>query len=188
LNGSDNVFSNAPSRLQALQVAKSKRLGTSPIKVDIAIHVSRISADYNFNRAALINNAPLANEYALYMEKYQNELVPWIDVPTASTDFGNVSHKIPCIHPTYKVRQSHLCARSKAALLMSILQQIPTEKESQNHTHGFTKSAGTKEAHEATEKAMKGLAAVGCRILTDSVFLDAVKQSFRQGEGNTLGK
>lgn len=105
----------------------------------------------------LVNNVPLANEYALYMGKHQNEQVPWSDIPTASTDFGNVSHKLPCIHPTY---------------------EIPTNKDSQNHTHGFTKSAGTMEAHIATVKAMKGLAVVGCRVLTDPIFLESVKQAF----------
>lgn len=58
--------------------------------------------------------------------------------------------------------------------------QIPTDSKSQNHTLGFTKSAGTEEAHAATIKAMKGLAAVGCRALVDSAFLEQVQTSFKE--------
>jgi hypothetical protein len=75
---------------------------------------------------------------------------------------------------------------SRLISFLSFWQKIPTDSRSQNHTKGFTKSAGTEEAFAATMKAVKGLAAVGCRILADSSFLNQVKRSFEADTKSTI--
>jgi len=78
-----------------------------------------------------------------------------------STDFGNVTYELPSIHPMFS---------------------IPTEPNGGNHTPQFTKSAGTKEAHEATLKVTKALAHTGFRVIADDSFFKEVKDAYEGGK------
>ncbi|KAG7094082.1 hypothetical protein E1B28_007701 [Marasmius oreades] len=76
---------------------------------------------------------------------------------TASTDFGNVCHRIPSLHPMYA---------------------IPTEPNGGNHTPAFARSAATEEAHEATMIVTNALALTAFRAMRDEAFFQEVIQSF----------
>jgi hypothetical protein len=69
------------------------------------------------------------------------------------------------------------CEFSSLQVLHQLLRQlaIPTEPNGGNHTPQFTKSAGTKEAHEATLKVTKALAHTGFRVIADDSFFKEVR-------------
>lgn len=52
---------------------------------------------------------------------------------------------------------------------------IPTEKNGSNHTPAFAESAKTPEAHAASIRTSKALAATGLRVLTDDDFWSRVR-------------
>lgn len=78
---------------------------------------------------------------------------------SASTDFGNVSQTLPCIHPSY-------C--------------IPTEQG--NHTPEFAKAAATPAAHKAAMQITKALAVFGVKFLQDDVLAAKVRHNFLRGQ------
>ncbi|KAI0824377.1 amidohydrolase [Trametes gibbosa] len=103
----------------------------------------------------LRNNDVLGQEYANVVgDRYQMNTVSSMDGAKFSTDFGNVTHALPALHPAYS---------------------IPTEPQGANHTPQFNKSASTQEAHDATLKVAVGLAATGVRVLADAQFADKVR-------------
>ncbi|KAF9269181.1 amidohydrolase [Marasmius fiardii PR-910] len=77
---------------------------------------------------------------------------------TASTDFGNIGHRIPSLHPLYA---------------------IPTEPNGGNHTPAFARSAATEEAHEATMIVTNALALTAFRAIRDEAFFQEVVNSFK---------
>ncbi|EJU03334.1 hypothetical protein DACRYDRAFT_21536 [Dacryopinax primogenitus] len=107
----------------------------------------------------LLTNKPLAEEYKNIVEgQFGNK----VDLGPegffgASTDFGNVSHALPGLHPVYA---------------------IPTKPGGGNHNPLFTAAAATPEAHAATLVAAKGIALTGMKVLTDSSFAVKVRESF----------
>ncbi|KAG0140118.1 hypothetical protein CROQUDRAFT_136864 [Cronartium quercuum f. sp. fusiforme G11] len=105
----------------------------------------------------LKSNKHLGEEYRTYMEAVMRVPVLSDGPVLGSTDFGNVSYEVPSIHPIYS---------------------IPTQPGQGNHTRGFTASAMTEEAHQATLKSAKGIAFAGWRVLSDQSFLDKVRQEF----------
>lgn len=76
-------------------------------------------------------------------------------LPGGSTDMGNVSYALPCIHPLYS-------CHTKAA----------------NHTVEFTEDAGKPAAHDDTIRASKALSLSGAYVLLDGNFLQGVKQEY----------
>ncbi|TDL23869.1 hypothetical protein BD410DRAFT_786535 [Rickenella mellea] len=106
----------------------------------------------------LRQNAALAGHFASTVKNRYHTLIT--DAPGAiggSTDFGNVTHELPAIHPSFA---------------------IPTEPNGGNHTTLFADAARTSEAHKATMDVTKGLALTGLRVLADHAFYDTVKKSF----------
>ncbi|KAI0722357.1 amidohydrolase [Cerioporus squamosus] len=103
------------------------------------------------------NNRILGREYARLVGDMYGMRTDTSAGATYSTDFGNVTFALPALHPAYS---------------------IPTEPNGANHTPQFTKSAATKEAHEATLKVAAGLAALGYKVLQDADFTAEVKKSF----------
>ncbi|KAI0773073.1 hypothetical protein BD413DRAFT_473224, partial [Trametes elegans] len=98
----------------------------------------------------LRNNDILGQEYANVVgDRYGITTVSSGDGTKFSSDFGNVTHALPALHPVYS---------------------IPTEPNGSNHTPQFTHAAATPEAHAATLKVAAGLAAVGVRVLADADF------------------
>ncbi|KAH9847735.1 amidohydrolase [Lenzites betulinus] len=110
----------------------------------------------------LRNNDVLGQEYASVVgDRYKMDTVSSTDGAKFSTDFGNVTHALPALHPAYS---------------------IPTEPQGANHTPQFNKSASTQEAHEATLKVAVGLAATGVRVLADAQFAQKVKKFFEDSK------
>ncbi|KAI0735372.1 amidohydrolase [Earliella scabrosa] len=107
------------------------------------------------------NNDVLGREYASVVGSMYGMRTDTGDGTKYSTDFGNVTHALPALHPVYS---------------------IPTEPNGANHTPQFAKSAATQEAHEATLKIAAGLAAIGYKVLQDAAFADEVKRSFEEGK------
>ncbi|KAL7278308.1 hypothetical protein ACG7TL_008284 [Trametes sanguinea] len=110
----------------------------------------------------LRNNDVLGREYANVVgQRYGMTTVRSNDGVKFSTDFGNVTHALPALHPAYS---------------------IPTVPNGSNHTPQFAKSAATPEAHAATMKVALGLAATGVHLLADAEFARRVKQSFEDSK------
>ncbi|KAK7685702.1 hypothetical protein QCA50_011046 [Cerrena zonata] len=103
-------------------------------------------------------NSVLGDEYCRLARRYfgVNSNISDQTIP-ASTDFGNITYKLPCITPIYN---------------------IPTKPGGSNHTLDFAESAKAIEAHEATMTTSKSLAATAIRVLTDTEFYNSVRQSF----------
>jgi len=77
-----------------------------------------------------------------------------------SSDFGNVSYKLPSFHPVFA---------------------IPTEPNGGNHTPAFADSARTEAAHAAALLTSKGLAITALRVLQDEAFFLEVRKDFLDG-------
>ena len=75
----------------------------------------------------------------------------------ASTDMGNVSHKVPSIHPSYAIGSGEV-----------------------NHTREFTAVANTQEAHSATLTAAKAMAHTCIDVLARSTdgLLEEIRKNF----------
>ncbi|KZO92689.1 amidohydrolase [Calocera viscosa TUFC12733] len=109
----------------------------------------------------LLPNNPLAEEYKKICEEQFGQKVDLGPAGFfgASTDFGNVTHALPGLHPVYA---------------------IPTKPGGGNHNPLFTAAAATPEAHAATLIAAKSIAITGMKVLTDAVFAAQVTESFKQ--------
>ena len=82
--------------------------------------------------------------------------VKFLDVEfSASTDMGNVSHVVPSIHPMYAIGTT-----------------------AANHSHAFTKAAGTERAHQKTLIASKALAMTAIDILCNPGMIVKVQNDF----------
>ncbi|KAF7430890.1 hypothetical protein PC9H_006605 [Pleurotus ostreatus] len=84
------------------------------------------------------------------------------DGSTASTDFGNVTYRLPSLHPMFA---------------------IPTSPGGGNHTPAFAQSASTKAAHDAAIVITKGLAHTGLRLLSDDAFFAQVQCAHQMVNG-----
>ena len=105
--------------------------------------------------ADLRNNVTLADAYADFMTTAFGQKIGRVGMSTASTDFGNVTYKMPAIHPGF-----HLISKGV------------------NHTPEFTDAAGTHDAHVRAIKVAKGLAMLGAKFLQDDKFAKEVKRKF----------
>ncbi|KAL4269002.1 peptidase M20A family protein [Pleurotus pulmonarius] len=85
---------------------------------------------------------------------YRYGLTTSTTASTASTDFGNVTYRLPSLHPNFA---------------------IPTSPGGGNHTPAFAQSARTKAAHDAAIVITKGLAHTGFRLLSDDAFFNQVQ-------------
>ncbi|KAH7334999.1 hypothetical protein B0J17DRAFT_672355 [Rhizoctonia solani] len=103
-------------------------------------------------------NEVLSHELgAIINNRYNHPFSP--EAPVAgSTDFGNVTHELPALHPLFA---------------------IPTISD--NHTPEFAEESRTQEAHERAILMSKGLATLGLRALLDEEFVLAVKNMFEKG-------
>ncbi|KAI7899527.1 uncharacterized protein BX663DRAFT_521192 [Cokeromyces recurvatus] len=107
----------------------------------------------------VIQNRPLADFYAQHMSQYGIKFPSEEDQFSAgggSTDMGNVSYEIPCIHPTYGIHTT-----------------------ASNHTVEFTKAAKTMEAHQDTLVASKCMALTGIEVLLNDTFYDSIQRDFK---------
>jgi metal-dependent amidase/aminoacylase/carboxypeptidase family protein len=111
----------------------------------------------------VFQNPSLASEYTRVCSgRYGMTVDPGADGAIGgSTDFGNVSYALPGLHPMFA---------------------IPTVKDGGNHTRLFADAAGTREAHEATLMAAKGIGLAGMRVLVDEAFARVVMRDFKAGK------
>ncbi|EPS38604.1 hypothetical protein H072_7624 [Dactylellina haptotyla CBS 200.50] len=110
----------------------------------------------------LIANKVLCKEYTQQMNNYDirtvYELPGLSDSPGAATDQGNVSHFVPAIMAAFFID-------SGGAV---------------NHTPKFAEAAGTENAFDRAMGAAKGLAGLGFEVLTNTKFLQEVRDSHQK--------
>ncbi|KAJ8596035.1 hypothetical protein M405DRAFT_871522 [Rhizopogon salebrosus TDB-379] len=107
----------------------------------------------------LVQNEVLGDELSNVIRKKYGYIDYVYGTATVSTDFGNISYRMPGLHPDFS---------------------IPTVPGGGNHTPAFTKSARSQAAHDATLTVSKALACVGMRVITDGEFLQQVKDAFEE--------
>ncbi|XP_053398313.1 peptidase M20 domain-containing protein 2-like [Mercenaria mercenaria] len=79
------------------------------------------------------------------------------NIPTVSTDMGNVSYEVPSIHPMFYIGTDAV-----------------------NHTKGFTVASGSPEAQSYTIAVSKAIAATAIEVLQDPKLLAQIKEEFRR--------
>ncbi|MET4156730.1 amidohydrolase [Agromyces sp. PvR057] len=105
------------------------------------------------------HNAPLAARWALAQAERGRRVLRAADAPgaqAASTDFGNISQRLPGIHPVIAI------APPEIAL----------------HTREFAEYAGSPASLDAVTDAAYGLATTVADVLTDADLLAAVRDDF----------
>lgn len=95
--------------------------------------------------------AALGSRIMLHQEKAMN----------ASTDMGNVSHRVPSFHGAFVV---------------------PASAHVTPHNPAFTACAGTEDAHRAALQSAKGMAMLAVRLLMDERLARDAKADFDQRE------
>jgi metal-dependent amidase/aminoacylase/carboxypeptidase family protein len=111
-----------------------------------------------------VQNDIMSDTYAAYMEKYGIRFPSREDQIRAgggSTDMGNVSYEMPCIHPMYGIHTT-----------------------ASNHTIEFTAAAKTMAAHKDTIQASKCLAATGVEVLLNEAYYNRVQRNFKDNLRN----
>ncbi|KAM0745941.1 amidohydrolase [Meredithblackwellia eburnea MCA 4105] len=117
------------------------------------------SHDWVMAYSDLRNNQSLADVYTDFMtERYKAQFPVELSLG-GSTDFGNVSYELPALHPAF---------------------QIPCGVGEGNHTVGFTAAAATKEAHQLTLDAAKGISVSSWKFITDKEYASTVKKEFKK--------
>lgn len=110
------------------------------------------------------HNGPLAARWALAQSERGRRVLHAADAPgaqAASTDFGNISQRLPGIHPVIAI------APPEIAL----------------HTREFAEYAGSPASIEAVTDAAYGLAATVADVLADADLLADVRADFAQAGG-----
>ncbi len=121
-------------------------------------------SSYETNFDDIQSNLTLAQRMAHYMAGALGSR-PFKLTPTTlgSTDMGNVSHRVPGIHP---------------------MVEITDGKNISTHTHEFCLAAATPYADQAILRSGKGLALTGCDFLSNPAFRKAVREEFVQELGH----
>lgn len=102
-------------------------------------------------KAYVDDMSSLGSRIMLHQEKAMN----------ASTDMGNVSHRVPSFHGAFV---------------------IPAEADVSVHNPAFTACAGTEGAHQAALQCAKGMAMLALRVLKDKAFAEQAKRDFQKTE------
>ena len=88
-------------------------------------------------------------------------------INAGSSDMGNVSHKVPSIHPMFQIAIG--------------------DRKISNHTREFTKESNKDKAHDAALLFAKGLALTGWDVITDSRLLNEIREAFKPSESKVVG-
>lgn len=125
-----------------------------------------LEVDWDIHPASLPvrNNHVLAERWTRTQQLRGRTALPGGILPdtlAASTDFGNVSHLIPGIHPMVKISPANIAL----------------------HTREFARHARTEEAVDAAVDAAIGLAQVAVDALADPVLLEAARAEFETAGG-----
>jgi amidohydrolase len=103
------------------------------------------------------NNRAIAYRVAQYLTELGEEVeVPVLRGGVGSSDIGNVSLRLPAIHPYLKVM----------------------ERGTPSHSHAMTEAVGGIEAHRAMLRMAAALAKAGADLFCDGVLLTAARQEF----------
>jgi len=104
-------------------------------------------------------NLAIDERWKQYMEEQgETVLYPDPDAKIGSSDIGNVTLKVPAIHAYVKITD----------------EKIPA------HNAAFTEISATDQAHTATIKAVKALAATGLDIMVDESFRAEINKEFKE--------
>lgn len=112
----------------------------------------------------LRNNGPLSRRWAASQRARGRHPLPAGIIPSslaASTDFGNVSHLVPGLHPMVKI------APDEVAL----------------HTEAFERCAITEDAYRGALDSAVGLGQVAADFLLDDAFAEAARAEFEAAGG-----
>ena len=106
----------------------------------------------------LINNFSIARRYAAHSESLgvQSPEAPQ-DLPTGSTDMGDVSHAMPAIHPTFAIAQ---------------------RGDGSCHEDAFVAHADSSRGYQAMIRVAKALAMTAYDLLADGELMAAAKAEF----------
>jgi amidohydrolase len=103
------------------------------------------------------NNHAIADRVALYLTELGEEVeVPVLRGGVGSSDIGNVSLRLPAIHPYLKIM----------------------ERGTPSHSHVMTEAARGIEAHRAMLRMTAALAKTGADLFCDGALLGAARQEF----------
>lgn len=111
----------------------------------------------------LKTNWPLAEEFQKHAEGLGREFFKMADIPhgmAASTDMGNVSHRLPSIHPMLAIAPMEVVI----------------------HDSQFTRWAGSDAADKAVVEGAKALALTALDLMASPHLLDRVKSDFSASE------
>ena len=118
---------------------------------------ARVEVEEGMMLAERINNFPLAQRFARYLVEQGIELQ---EPPTVggvgSSDFGNLSHVLPAIHPYLKI----------------------APQGTSNHTPAFAEAAGSPEGLAGMVTAAKALAATAVDLALEPELLERAKADF----------
>ncbi|KAL0577296.1 hypothetical protein V5O48_004689 [Marasmius crinis-equi] len=144
---------HAELQVLAEKILNCFRAASLATSCELSIRID--AAYYDLNQ-----NAALAKEFeTVIKQRYQMETT--CRGSTASTDFGNVGHRLPSLHPMFA---------------------IPTEPNGGNHTSAFARAAATEEAHEAAMTVTNALALTAFRAMRDETFFQEVVRSFEASQ------
>ncbi|KAH9375237.1 hypothetical protein HPB48_002821 [Haemaphysalis longicornis] len=112
----------------------------------------------------VIHNATISNAYRKHAHSlgvsFVDDVVKNMPTSGASTDCGNVSHRIPAVHPMFGLGQTAAA-------------RVPM-----NHTREFTEWAGLAESQAPTLRAAKIMALTVLDLFTDHDLLIKAKEEF----------
>ena len=110
----------------------------------------------------LINNLSIARRYAVHTESLgvHSPEAPQ-DLPTGSTDMGDISHAMPAIHPTFAIAQ---------------------RGDGSCHEDSFVAHADSSRGYQAMIRVAKALAMTAYDLLADSELMAAAKAEFARRE------
>lgn len=118
---------------------------------------ARLEVEEGMMLADRISNFPLAQRFARYLVEQDIELQ---EPPTVggvgSSDFGNLSHILPAIHPYVKI----------------------APEGTSNHTPAFAEAAGSREGLDGMIAAAKALAATAVDLALEPELLERAKADF----------
>jgi metal-dependent amidase/aminoacylase/carboxypeptidase family protein len=106
----------------------------------------------------MINNVAMAHRYAHHCETLgvvAPDAPP--DMPTGSTDMGDVSHALPAIHPIFR---------------------IADPGAGNCHEERFAKLTDTPRAYEAMIRVAKAMALTAYDLLADRSLMESVRREF----------
>ncbi len=156
-----------PERAECLFLARAR---TSPHAEEMAKRVircaeaaamatgTRVDAKIEGGYKNMINNLSIARRYAAHTESlgaHSPEAPP--DLPTGSTDMGDISHAMPAIHPTFAIAR---------------------HGEGSCHEDAFVSHADSSRGYEAMIRVAKALAMTAYDLLADEELMAAAKAEF----------